>query len=203
MPSATIPAVRKAIGEFDKDLKHTFEHVEDIVDKLGTVPEIALAYCFSKIENGHRRLLYAGILRKYRLDPILTWKFVLDHDLSRKGFLQIYSAVFGHELPKKILERLAPAEGVRDRMIHGKRPEIKEIWGATLCCFDYCRALNSHLREKEQFAGFGRMQGITSRKGSPTLGKPVSHLALIGLGLSPKPQVVSPQVLPEAAAPPA
>jgi hypothetical protein len=186
MLSATIPAVRKAVREFDPDLKHTFEHVGDIVEKLGKIPAITLAYCFSQIENGHRRLLYAGIVRKYRLDPELTWKFVLDHDINRKDFAELYRAVFGHAFPTKIAAMISPAESIRDRMIHGKRPEIKEMWGATICCFDYCREVNKHLRAKEQFAGFGRMQGITGKKGSPTLDKAVSRLALVGLGLSQK-----------------
>jgi len=186
MQSATIPSVRKAIGEFDPDLKHTFEHIEDIVNKIGSLPAIALAYCFSQIENGHRRLLYAGIVRKYRLDPELTWQFVLEHDVSRKAFPELYKAVFGHNFPSNVGEKLKPAEKIRDKMIHGKTPAIKEMWGAVLCCFDYCQDVNKHLNANEGFSGFGRMQGITGMKGKPTLPKNVSRLALVGLGLSPK-----------------
>jgi hypothetical protein len=186
MSSATIPAVKKAIHKFDDDLEHTFEHIEDIVTKLEGVPQIALAYCFSQIENGHRRLLYAGIVRKYRLHPEMTWKFVLEHDITRKGFSELYKAVFKHEYPAKISEKLKSAEKIRDRMIHGKSPSTKEIWGSVINCFEYCEELNVHLREKEKFPGFGKMQGITGRRGNPTLGEPVSHLALVGLGLVPK-----------------
>ena len=178
--------MRKAIREFDDDLALTFEHAGEIAEKLAHVPAIALAYCFSQIENGHRRLLYVGIVRKYRLHPELTWEFILKHDISRKDFRQIYKSVFGHGVPDEITNKLVPAESIRDRMIHGKRPEVKEMWGATLCCFDYCRAFNQHLVEKAGFAGFGRMQGKTSKKGSPTLDKGVSRLALLGLGLSEK-----------------
>jgi len=186
MLGATIPSVRKAIGKFDDDLKLTFEHVPEIVEKLGKMPSIALAYCFSQIENGQRRLLYAGILRKYRLNSELTWKFVLEHDITRKDFQAIYKSVFGHAIPTAIPEKLAAAEKIRDRMIHGKRPTVKEMWGAVLCCFEYCNEFNEHLRKKAGFAGFGRMQGITGIKGRPPLDRAVSRLALLGLGLSPK-----------------
>jgi hypothetical protein len=67
-------------------------------------------------------------------------------------------------------------------MIHGKVPSTKETWGAVLRCIEYAVAVNAHLKEREGFSGYGRMQGITGKKGSPTLPKPVSKLALKGIG---------------------
>lgn len=184
--SSTIKGVRKAIKAFDDDLKFHFWHLDELVDGPSHLPDISLSYCFSEIEFGYRRILYVGLVRKHRLDPELSWKAVADHDITRKDFPDLYKAIFSHEFPKSIALSLKPAEAVRDRMIHGKDPSTKELWGAVLRCIEYANAVNEHLKKSEGFSGYGKHCGITSRRGSPTLDQAVTALALKGVGLLTK-----------------
>lgn len=186
IPPATIKAVRLKLSQIDADLIFHFDHLPNIVEKLGELPDVALAYCFSKLEFGHRRILYAGLMRKYRLDSEKSWEAVIGHDIKRNDYPEIYCRIFGNEITDATLAIIKPAEKIRDRMIHGKQPSTKQIWGAVLLCLDYAAAFNLETKASQGFAGFGRMQGITGKKGKPPLPKDVSYLALKGLGFFSK-----------------
>ena len=186
MDEVTIRSVRNRLSTIDADLLFHFNHLPDIVEKLGSLPDVALAYCFSALEFGHRRILYAGLMRKYRLNSELSWNAVIGHDIKRGDYPQIYASIFGNPIPTSTLSIIKPAEKIRDKMIHGKGPSTKQIWGAVITCLEYADAFNQETRTTEGFAGFGRMQGITGAKGKPTLPKDVSKLALTGLGFFKK-----------------
>jgi hypothetical protein len=71
---ARIAESQKVLDLFDncgEGAKFHFSELKTIIKKVGSA-RVALAYCFQQIESGHRRALYAAILRKYRFDPDKT-----------------------------------------------------------------------------------------------------------------------------------
>lgn len=182
MPRVSI--CEKILSDFNKSdegVQYWFDAMPTIVKKLD-LPAVALGYAFQQIEAGHRRTLYAGIMRKYRTDPDLTWDFVDRHDITRKNFLDLYEAIFGKKIPINIISLIQEAECVRDKITHGKDWKQNEGWRAVYSALSYATAFNKHLYEKEGFYGFGPLRGVTSNRAKPLLDKNISRLVLKGLG---------------------
>lgn len=178
----------KVLSLFEKcgeGVKYYFGAIPDVINKLG-MPEIALAYCFQQIESGHRRVLYAGILRKYRLDPEATWNAIDNESLFIEDFKKFYAVTCDNPIKKDTFDLLKKAQAIRNKVTHGQDAGPKEIWIAVSDCLNYADKFNAENLKKSGFNVFGSLQGVTSSKTKALVAEEISVLALKGLGFKPK-----------------
>lgn len=164
----------------DDGLKWYFSILPEVLDGVSTASP-ALAYCFHLIESGQRMALYALIMREFRTNSRLTWKAVDRIDITRTNFPILFAKISGKNLSKSGRELIKPAEGVRDAIMHGRQKSEAQILNAILNCLEYAQFLNSEFSEKVGFRPFGKLQGVTSKKGAPQLPENISRLVLDGL----------------------
>ena len=168
------------LAKQDDGLKWYFSVLPEVLDGVSTASP-ALAYSFQLIESGQRMGLYALIMREYRTDSELTWKAVDRIDITRRNFPLLFQKISGKKLSATGRELIEPAESVRDAIMHGREKTEAEIQEAILKCLEYAEYLNSEFFAKAGFRPFGKLQGVTSKKGVPQLPRKISQLVLDGL----------------------
>lgn len=168
------------LAKQDDGLKWYFSVLPEVLDGVSTASP-ALAYSFQLIESGQRMGLYALIMREYRTDSELTWKAVDRIDITRRNFPLLFQKISGKTLSKTGRQLIAPAESVRDAIMHGREKTEAEIQEAILKCLEYAEYLNAEFFAKAGFRPFGKLQGVTSKKGIPQLPRKISQLVLDGL----------------------
>jgi hypothetical protein len=174
----------RLIRNFNKcgeGVKYYFAYIPDIIEKL-EIPAIALAYCFQQIESGHRRALYAGLVRKYRFDTEATWEAIDKHEMFLNDFIKFYALASQKPLKNSTFDLLKKAQVIRNKVTHGQDVTSKEIWQAVSDCLQYAHNFNSENYLKSGFNVFGSLQGVTKSKSKPMVDKTISALALKGLG---------------------
>ena len=61
----------------------------------GTSFEIALAYCFMKLEEGHHRALKCGLIRIHECDSATTDEILDKQHFTNEVFVSVFKNVFG------------------------------------------------------------------------------------------------------------
>jgi hypothetical protein len=173
--------VLKAFEGCGEEVKYYFGYIPDIINKLG-IPAIALAYCFQQIESGHRRALYAGLVRKYRFDTETTWAVIDKHEMYLNDFIKFYRIASLKALKSSNFDLLKKAQVIRNKVTHGQDYSDKEIWQAVQDCFQYADDFNEDNYKKSGFYVFGSLKGVTSSRTKEWVSKEISELALTGLG---------------------
>lgn len=169
-------------ASLDKGLRDYFSLLPELLDKISS-SEPALAYCFQRLEMGQRVGLYALLMREYRTNSRMTWDAVDAVDITRKSFPDLFRSISGKDLPSDLRDKIAPAEKVRDAIMHGRRETSAEILSAIVSCLRYAEYLNLHFQKKVGFKPFGPLRGVTSKKGKPQLEEKISRAVLTGLKL--------------------
>ena len=168
------------LADQDDQFKRYFDVLPEALDEVSTaIP--ALAYCFHLIESGQRMGLYALIVREYLTDTKMTMGAVDRIDITRANFPALFEKISGRKLKKEARKIIAPAEKIRDAIMHGRKKGEADIQNAILDCLQYARFLNDEFFEKARFKPFGSLQGVTSKRGATRLSSRVSRLVLDGL----------------------
>ena len=175
----------------DEGLRWYFSILPEALDEVSTASP-ALAYAFQLIESGQRVGLYALIMREYRTNDELTWKAVDRIDITRSNFPLLFAKISGKKLDKAGRGVIKPAEEVRDAIMHGREKSEAEMQEAILRCLEYAEFLNDEFSAKVGFRPFGKLQGVTSKKGIPQLPRKISQLVLDGLLQKIEPERKSP-----------
>jgi hypothetical protein len=178
---------QKVQATFDNcgdSVKYYFGYIPEIIDKLG-IAAIALAYCFQQIESGHRRALYAGLVRKYRFNTEATWAAIDRHDMYLNDFIKLYKIASSKPLKSSNFDLLNRAQIMRNKVTHGQDYTDKEIWQAVADCLKYADQFNIENHKKSGFHVFGSLKGVTSSNSAKIswVSKEITELALKGLGI--------------------
>tara|TARA_R110000850_G_scaffold68107_1_gene152231 strand:+ start:140 stop:724 length:585 start_codon:yes stop_codon:yes gene_type:complete len=171
------------LGNQEKGLQDYFGLLPELLDNISS-SEPALAYCFQRIEMAQRNGLYALLMREYRTDSSLSWDAIDAIHISRKSFPEHFQVISGKQLPNKIRDIIAPAEAVRDAIMHGRYEAKAEVHRAIFKCLTYAEEVNKQFQKKVGFKPFGPLRGVTSRRGKPQLDEKISKAVLSGLKLS-------------------
>jgi len=177
---------RKKIEDFiaaqDEGFRWYFDLLPELLEKIGN-RKPALAYVFQQLEAGQRVALYALLMREYRTNSRMAWEAVDRIDITRSEYPKLFERITGKSLKNKVREKIAPAEKVRDAIMHGRDETSAEIENAILVCLEYAKLLNDEFDAKAGFKPFGKLRGVTGRKGKPQLEARISAAVIRGLGL--------------------
>ena len=146
--------------------------------------EIAIAYCFLKLEQAYNRTLYGGV-RKVRKVHTDIARSILDRQhLTREGFLILYKATFDKPISESVQRKIKYSEKIRDRITHGKTVQDKESRECLSDLLDFSEGLEKEVQACAGFSPFGDMRGVTGR--AESLDRSTSRLVMKGLGFALK-----------------
>jgi len=130
----------------------------------GTNHEIALAYCFMKLEEGHHRALKCGLVRVHECDSAKV-----DSELQKQHFTaETYAAVFKNVISKNIPAaakgNLAKAQDIRNKLIHGKTTTDPKRREAIYYAIQYMNELGEFVRVETGKNPYGDLRGLAGKK---------------------------------------
>jgi hypothetical protein len=162
------------------EVKNYFDLLPKLIEEFPW--EVALAYLFLNIEKAQNRMLYCGVVKLHRADSTLADRAVNAQHITRDGFASLFENVFGRRLTKATANQIDAAEGVRDRVIHGKIVSDAEMREAISNLLDYSEAINSEVDSLAGFKPFGDLRGFKGRR--QALDASTTRWLLKGLGFN-------------------
>ena len=143
------------------------EKIQDYFYHLPSLVEIsydpAIAYMFSQVEIAHRLTLYAGLLRRYRLDSGKTRQHVNDMHLTREYFEELFEKIFGKgKIDKGASRELQEAQKIRNKIMHGQNYTYTEKEARKTIChiLEYAKKFNNNVKTVDGFEPFGSLRGV-------------------------------------------
>ncbi len=183
-----IPKTRKGIKKLHAsspvEVQSFFADLPALIDSAFSL-EIVLAYVFFRVEYGQRLTLYCGARKLHKTESSLTWKAIDAHDLTRKGFKELFQTIYGFAVSKAAADSLADAVGIRDRLMHGKGLTDREKREAVSKVLHYAEQMNELIavRKTLGFRPFcGDLRGFVGRLG--VLDKSTTRWILKGMGFT-------------------
>jgi len=182
-PTPTYKAILRAFEGCTKDVQEFFWELPYLLNDRYNY-EIVIAYVFLKVEQAQNRTLYGGVVKVHRCNSAFAKRVVNCQHLTRDGFKSLFKNTLGKPLPESVNGKVADAEKVRDKVIHGKNVPSAEQRRAIVEVLQYAEALNEEVTEIAGFRPFGNMKGFKGRADS--LDNRTSKWVMKGLGFGVK-----------------
>lgn len=176
-------AVLKHYNTAPEDVKQYLVYLPLLVEKCDW--DVCIAYQFIRIETAQNRTIYCGVVKLHHAHPQVAGGVMYSQHMTRKSFLDLFKTIYGHSLPNNIVDKLKLAEGVRDKIVHGKGFSEPNARQAIVDAIDYASLLNEHLEKTAGFRPFGDLRGFKGR--SEPLDKSTTMWLLKGIGLTHHP----------------
>ena len=157
-----------------------YKHLPKLLEGFGF--DIAIGYLFSRLEMAQNMIIYCGITKLHRCDKTIVDIAISQWRRTREGFIEKYKNIYGVGIPSVILNKIKIAEGIRDRILHGKSVKDSKKRQAIVDALDYSEALNEHVYSRAGFKPFGDLRGYKGR-GRP-LDRNTTRWVLKGMGFN-------------------
>ena len=180
-PSTYKALIRKRAG-CSRSVRDYYANFDSLVTDYPY--DIAIAYCFLKLEQAYNRTLYGGVRKTRKVHTDIARSILDRQHLTREGFLILYKATFDIPLSELVQKKIKYSEAIRDRIIHGKSVQDKDARQCLSGVLDFSEGLEVEVQACARFSPFGDMRGVTGRAGS--LDKSTSRLVMKGLGFALK-----------------
>lgn len=177
--ASAMKAVLRQFENSPKEIKQYFATFPDLIKRYYW--EVTISYVFSRIEFAKHMTIYCGIVKLHRAEADLTWRAVEATRMSRSQFRELFETVFGQPIRRDLLKMLESAEGVRDRVVHGKLVREAEIRRAMLDILAFAAGFNDFIYSMAQFRPFGKLRGFKGR--AKSLEKSTTRWILKGMRL--------------------
>lgn len=178
------PATWKAVvSHYDNcpaEVRGYFDALPGLVRDYGW--EVTLSYQFGRVELAHNMTLYCGVVKLHQVDAQLARRAVESHHITRDHFKELFETIFGKKIRKSIADRLEQASKARDKVLHGKTAEPKDLRQAVVEVLDYSVDFNDFVQSIAGFRPFGSLRGFKGR--AKPLGKSTSRWVLRGVGFN-------------------
>ncbi|MDG1199664.1 MAG: hypothetical protein P8N12_03460 [Porticoccaceae bacterium] len=172
--------LKKKFKELPDETKSFLKGLESLLESPETF-SVALAFIFMKLEEGNHRALKCGLIRIDKCNSAKVDEALEKQHFTRAYFRSVFKNVFGDDLNSKLLGAIKVAEGVRDRLIHGKGATSPELRKGIENALVYVVELGAYVEGRTKKNPFGNLQGLA---GKATLMDTVpSYWLLKGLGL--------------------
>ena len=137
---------------------------------------------FAKVKLAQNMAIYCSAVKLHRVDTQIAFAAIENHHMTRDGFRELIKTVTGKKIPHAALERIAEAETVRDRLLHGKTVTETAKRKAVVDILSYATMLNEHMHQNHGIKPFGKLKGFKGR--TKPLDKSTSRWVLKGMGLT-------------------
>ena len=178
---STIPANRRQLKQhFDDAPEQVREYFSDLPGLLEKFPlDVALAYVHFRVDLAHNMALYCGVVKIHNASKEVAGAAIEANHMTRESYLEIFKTVFNRDLPTEVYKHLENAEGVRDRVIHGKRTLEQTKCEAIIELIQYAEKFNEIVYTAAKFRPFGNLQGLLGQ--GQSLSKATTRLVLKGM----------------------
>jgi hypothetical protein len=181
-PSANYLQVLNHFKSMPQEVQDYFPSFESLV--MDYPWDVSVSYVFSRIEAAKHSTIYCGIVKLHWTESTLTREMVNKDHMSRGRFRELFKIVFGKVIKKDLLDKLAEAEDIRDKIAHGKQWNDAQARKALNDIFDFATGFNTFVQDAAGFLPFGNLRGFKGR-GQP-LPKETTRWVLRGMGIPGK-----------------
>ncbi len=162
-PPKSYRGLKSVYFRLDNDVKSYLSKLEPLLSD-GKNYEMALAYCFLKLEEGHHRALKCGLVRIHKCASSKV-----DSELEKQHFTAdkysiVFRNVFSEDVPLQIRECLSTVQGIRNKLIHGKTTTNTKRREAIYYALQYMNQLGGFVRDKTQKNPYGDLRGLPGRQ---------------------------------------
>jgi len=177
------PTYKAVLRRFEPSTDSVRWYLSPLEDLIKRCPwEASIAWVFLRIEQVQHRALYCGIVKLHRVDKDLAEVALEGWQITREGFDKLFEVVFGVKLPASVRDKIKRAEGVRDKVIHGKKTTAADIRDSLVDAIAFAERLNAELK---RLAGVEPCASIKGFKGrGQTHDKKTSRWILKGMGFA-------------------
>ena len=180
MPTPTTRRLLNQYNALPDDIKNYFEHFPKLAEDFPW--NVSISYMFSLVELAHNMTIYCGVVKLHRVNSTLARTAVDNHHMTRDGFKDLYETIFAKPLEQPVANKIAEAEKVRDRILHGKTVSEGNKRKAVADILEYAEAFNAAVYDIAGFKPFGSLRGFKGR--AKPLDKSTSRWILKGIGLT-------------------
>ncbi len=157
----SIIGVKRAFEDTSENIQDHYEYLPDL---LADFPmEVALAYCFARLEYAQNMALYCGVVKIHHANAEVARDIISVHRMTREKFLKLYHTVFGFEPPGTARDALKTAEDARDDVMHGKPATAERLRNALVNVLEYSDAMHRQLTNRVELSPFGDLRGFSGR----------------------------------------
>lgn len=178
MPVPRTPGILNRYSELPQEIREYFWNFPDLAQNFPW--DVSISYMFSNVELAHNMTIYCGVVKLHRVDARLARVAVDRQHMTRDGFRQIFRTVFGKAVEREVVEKIAEAEKIRDKILHGKAVSEEKKRKAVVDILEYAEQFNTVVYELAGFKPFGSLQGFKGR--AAALDKSASRWILKGMG---------------------
>ncbi|MEL6619284.1 MAG: hypothetical protein AAFP16_10440 [Pseudomonadota bacterium] len=175
--------LRKQYDNLPEAVRTYLGHLDGLLDGSDRY-EIALAYIFMKLEEGHHRALKCGLVRLHKCNSAKVDEALQEQHFVRKSFKTIFKNVIGKPIQKAAADKLVSAEAVRDKQIHGKTVTSSDLRQAISDALFYIEAMGNQIDQRTGKNPFGDLRGLAGK--TKLLDATTSYWILRGVGLYTK-----------------
>lgn len=142
--------------------------------------DVSISYMFGLVELAQNMTLYCGVVKLHRVNVTMARTAINNHHITRDGFKILYKSIFGKALKSSVSKKIAEAEKIRDKILHGKSVSEADKRKAVIDVLEYAEAFNSELNAVANLTPFGSLKGFKGR--ATSLDKSTSRWVLKGIG---------------------
>lgn len=147
----------------DLDVKNYLSKLEPFLDD-GKNYEIALAYCFMKLEEGHHRALKCGLVRIYDCASAKVDTELEKQHFTVETYASVFKNVFAKSIPDTAKENLSKAQEIRNKLIHGKTTTDPKRREAIYYALEYMSELGEFVKSQTGKNPYGDLRGLAGKK---------------------------------------
>lgn len=180
MPTPRTRGILNRYNALPDEIKTYFEHFPRLAEEFSW--DVSISYLFSLVELAQNMTIYCGVVKLHRVNSTLARIAVDNHHMTRGAFKDLYNTIFGKPLKKTVVDKIAEAEKVRDRILHGKKVSEADKRKAIFDVLEYAEAFNAEVYRVASLKPFGSLKGFKGR--AKPLDKSTSRWILKGIGLA-------------------
>lgn len=164
------------------------QEVKSYLAKLGPLLgdgrnyEIALGYCFMKLEEGHHRALKCGLVRIHDCASDKVDSELEKQHFTAEKYSSVFKNVFSASIPLVAEKNLSMAQDIRNKLIHGKATTDPSRREAIYYALEYMRELGDFVKSKTGKNPYGDMRGLAGKRNLLPAKSTIWMLKGFGLG---------------------
>ncbi len=149
---ATKKGVKKCFNRAPQEVRGYFCHLPKLIDQFPY--SVSLYYLFANVEYAHNMCLYCSVVKIHQANKTIASNVIQKQHLTREGFDKLFETVIGKKIDNKIADKIRAAEKVRDKAIHGKKVEDKDMRMAITRVLEYAELFNAFVKNTAGFQPF-------------------------------------------------
>jgi hypothetical protein len=161
-PPKSYKSLKSVYDTLDSDVKSYLSKLEPLLSD-GENYEIALAYCFLKLEEGHHRALKCGLVRIHKCASSKVDSELEKQHFTADKYAAVFKNVFSKAIPQQVKEYLSKAQAIRNKLIHGKTTTNPKRREAIYYALVYMNQLGGFVRDETGKNPYGDLRGLAGK----------------------------------------